>query len=301
MNIIRSNEWYRTDKDTLLHITTEKAPDIPSSFRSNVKGTDEAKVCADVLRKCCDSDSAYTRRALKEPFRQLIDISIKQENDSRTAFFRKTYGDRDTLLSFSLYPNDDVQTDSLYCLFADSLERILLEPDKGQSRNDLEAFDKIVTADNFRLESIIPSCITRISDEYICFYIPPVYLSGEPSLLTDEGEKEYGTKHAEDLLYRFISWAETRLSYGYEEYSVNGIKLRGKGGFYGSDFNRSGMKDQAERILSGYLGLHPNVRDCLTSIKSRLSLDDCLSHLEKELGQISQVKQSVRPEQPLKE
>ena len=268
MKTVKPDEWYITDKDTILHITAAAAPDIPSSFPSVVKGTDEAKVTADVLRRCYESDSTYTRKALVNPFGQLIDISIKQTGSSRTASFRKAYGDGGELLSFSLSPRDDVRKESLYRLFADSLERMLLEPSRGQSISMIKAYDVIARTDSFRLNNIVPSMKVWTMGECLCFYVPPEFLSEETHLLTDAGKIRFGTGQVEDLLYRFAFWAEDKMSLGYEEYTMDGVMLRNQNGFFGPDITRSGLGSQFGLTPVRCLGQHKTINECITSLKA---------------------------------
>jgi hypothetical protein len=268
MKTVKPDEWYLTDKDTILHITATEAPDIPSSFPFVVKGTDEAKVTADVLRRCYESDSTYTRKALVNPFGQLIDISIKQTGSSRTASFRKAYGDGGELLSFSLTPRDEVRKESLYRLFADSLERMLLEPSRGQSIGRIKAYDVIARTDSFRLNDIVPSMKVWTMGECLCFYVPPEFLSEETHFLTETGKIRFGTGHVEDLLYRFASWAEDKTSLGYEEYTMDGLTLRGQNGFFGPDITRSGMGFQSGLTPVKCLGRHKTISECITSLKA---------------------------------
>ena len=202
------------------------------------------------------------------PFGQLIDISIKRTGISRTASFRKAYGDGEELLSFSLSPRDDVRKESLYRLFADSLERMLLEPSRGQSLSKIKAYDVIVRTDSFCLNDIVPSMKVWTMGECLCFYVPPEFLSEETHLLTDAGKSRFGTGHVDDLLYRFASWADDRVSLGYEEYTMDGLMLREQNGFFGPDITRSGLGSQSGLTPVRCLGQYKTISECITSLKA---------------------------------
>lgn len=273
MKEIYDGEYYRTDKGTIFGFHACQTDIANDPFSPTVYGDSREEVVSRLLHLACESDGISVRRALRDDFRPFISVDIEKEGEGYKASFRTNYDDR-ILSSFILHPNDDITRESLYRLFADGLEKDLINEKEGVP----DIFRRIAGSPKFNLGKVVPSVVTKDGDMFCGFIVLPEYLETDGKSLTDEGKTFYQASSVRDVLYRFSEYCRDHIEYAFTEYDGHGKALGSMDGFYGSDFERNGMGAASGVSLTEFLGCHDSIDECISSLSDGLSLDDMLGH-----------------------
>lgn len=270
-----ANEFYKTSKGTFVQFISQEADLSRDPFSPVVVENNYQDMAKGMLMKCYESDPSFTRKMLRDDIRRFVDVDVEMKNNTCMVYFRKNYDDKATLDEFSLNKTDDVTRESLYRLFADNLERILLEREDGTLDQDM--FYRI--AEGLKIERILPAAIERTAKSFYGYCILPEFLDN--GKLTDEGKEHYRANKPEDILYRFHSYFEHRYEYGLREFSEQGKLIRSMRGGYGDEFEKTALAYKTDIEPETYIGNFETIRECLDAVEKGGTLDSTLEHYDR--------------------